>query len=251
MLLVLVVAAAMLLAVGGLFGVRRFASAETLERNNPVADPLYQIVAVNYALLVAFIVALILGNYEQAARTADHEALELADVHRLAQQYGGPEGQHIQELTTSYAQTVITEEWSLLESGRASERAWAVFEELEDAAERLSATSPREQVLYGQLLTQLHELYANRQLRLLFAKGMLHPVLWWGLVVFGMVVVAFSWLFGTRNVRTHAAMTAMIAAIITFVLFMAAAFDHPFSSDLKVTPVALEAALQHFDAVPR
>src|SRR5829696_725833 len=160
MLLVLVVAAAMLLAIGGLLGVRRLASTETLERNNPVADPLYQIVAVNYALLVAFIVALILGNYDQAARTADHEALELTDLHRLAGQYGGPEGQHIQELTISYARTVVTEEWSLLENGRASERAWAVFEELEDAAERLNATSPREQVLYGQLLTQLHELYS-------------------------------------------------------------------------------------------
>ncbi|HEX3244940.1 MAG TPA: hypothetical protein VHX16_06005 [Chloroflexota bacterium] len=251
LLLVLIIGATVLASVGGLWVVRRLVSIETLERNNPVADPMYQIVAVLYAVLLAFIVALILGNFDQAARTADHEALELADVHRLAGQYGGEVGQHIQELTTSYAQTVIADEWPLLGDGRSSERAWAVFDDIEDAADRLEPTTPREQILYDQLLTQLHELYANRQLRLLFARGILHPLLWCGLLVFGAAIVAFGWLFGTRNVRAHAAMTAMVAAAITFVLFMAATFDRPFSSDLRVTPVALEAALQRFQALGR
>jgi hypothetical protein len=247
--LMLIIGASVLSAVVGLWVVRRLVSIEALERNNPVADPMYQIVAVLYAVLLAFIVALILGNFDQAARTADHEALELADVHRLAGQYGGEEGRHIQGLAISYAQTVIAEEWPLLGDGRSSERAWAVFDEIEDAADRLEPVSPREQIIYDQLLTQLHELYANRQLRLLIARGILHPLLWWGLVVFGGAIVAFSWLFGTRNVRAHATMTAMVAAAISFVLFVAATYDHPFSSDLKVSPVALEAALQRFKAL--
>ena len=87
LLLVLMVAATMLLALGGLWGVRRLVSTESLERNNAVAAPLYEVFGGGYALLVAFIVVLILGNFGQAAGNADHEALELADVNRLA---GGP-----------------------------------------------------------------------------------------------------------------------------------------------------------------
>jgi hypothetical protein len=251
LLLVLVVAASMLLALGGLWGVRRLVSTESLERNNAVADPLYEVLGGGYALLVAFIVVIVLGGFDQAAHNADHEALELADVYRLAGQYGGPEGRHIQELTISYARTVIADEWPLLRDGRASEQAWAVFDEIEDATERLDPTTPRQQILYDQLLTQLHELYANRQLRLLAAKGMLHAVLWWGLVVFGAATVAFTWLFGTENARAHAAMTAVVAALIAFVLFMTAVFDRPFSSDLMITPDALEAALERFEALAR
>jgi len=46
-------------------------------------------------------------------------------------------------------------------------------------------------------------------------------------------------------------MTAVLAAVIAFVLFMTAVFDRPFSSDLMITPEALEAALERFEALAR
>jgi uncharacterized membrane protein len=54
LLLMLMIGASVLAALGGLWVVRRLVSIETLERNNPVADPMYQIVAVLYAVLLAF-----------------------------------------------------------------------------------------------------------------------------------------------------------------------------------------------------
>jgi hypothetical protein len=60
------------------------------------------------------------------------------------------------------------------------------------------------------------------------------------LVGCGLVTIAYAYLFGVENRRTHALMVATLAGIIATLLFLVKALDGPFSGDISVTPVAFQ-----------
>ena len=62
------------------------------------------------------ILALWEGFFE-AADTADREASQLAEVSWPAHRLPVPEGPHIQELTRTYTEVVVDEEWPVMREG--------------------------------------------------------------------------------------------------------------------------------------
>ncbi|MGB7360092.1 MAG: hypothetical protein WA944_19805 [Mycobacterium sp.] len=52
----------------------------------------------------------------------------------------------------------------------------------------------------------------------------------------GGVVMAFTFLFGTRDVVVHALAVGLTAALLAFVLYLIFALEHPYVGDLSVEP---------------
>ena len=109
--------------------------------------------------------------------------------------------------------------------GRASPRAWALKQEMRSTVSDFEPDTGAEQVLYDQGLTLVHNLVDERRLRLLEAGGGIPRVLWGVLVVGGIIVVGFTYLFGLENTRSHRLMIASLAAIIALVIFTIYALD--------------------------
>ena len=72
-------------------------------------------------------------------------------------------------------------------------------------------------------------------------------ILWGVLVVGGIIVVGFTYLFGLENTRSHTLMIAALAAIIALVLFTIYALNHPFTGITRIKPDAFELALDTFE----
>jgi Protein of unknown function (DUF4239) len=248
----LIVALATVLAVVGLVLVQRLVSTERRMQHNDVAGFIYAVVGVSYAVLLGLMLIAVWEQWNAAEEVASNEANELAGIFWFAHAVPPPEGRRIQELARSYAQVVVEEEWSAMEQGKASPKAWDTLDELRSTILRLDPPTdaqqvPYSQARYNQMLDQLHGLGDARRERLLAASGGLPTILWVVLIGGGVITIAFTYLFGLENTLVHTLMVAALALIIALSLFSVASLDHPFKGDVRIHPDAFEQVLERFD----
>jgi len=82
---------------------------------------------------------------------------------------------------------------------------------------------------------------------LLEAEQGLPVILWVVLIVGGIVVVSFTYLFGLDSTVIHLLMVAALALIISLVLFTVAALNFPFKGDITIGPDAMKHVLGRFE----
>lgn len=83
---------------------------------------------------------------------------------------------------------------------------------------------------------------------MLDAEVGLPAILWVVLIVGGIEVVGFTYLFGLESTTVHVLMVAALTFIIGLVLFTVAALDYPFEGDVHIGPDAFEQVLGRFES---
>jgi hypothetical protein len=127
----LIVAVAVVVAVGGLVLVQRLVPTEWRKQHNDVAGFIYAVLGVSYAVLLGLVLVAVWEKWDAAEATTTNEANELAGIFWWAHALPQPEGRHIQELVRSYARVVVEEEWPLMaQGGGSSPEAWDTLDEL-------------------------------------------------------------------------------------------------------------------------
>jgi hypothetical protein len=243
---VLVVGAAIALAVAGLVLVRRLVPLAVLEANHEVGGILIQIVSPAYAVLLAFVVFAVWTQHDDAGSFVAQEANHLANLFRNAR--GLPEPGQSQLLTglRQYGQVVIDHEWQTMARGEASQQAWDAYDSLVSLLYGMDPPTGRESGFYRACVENANALGDLRSRRLLSSSTTLPSVLWILLIGGGAITIAFSFLFGAKNLWAQALMTAAAAGSIAFFLFLILVTDLPFTGDLKVRPEAIQLVLDHF-----
>jgi hypothetical protein len=252
---VLVVCGACIAAVIGLAVVQRLVPATIRKEHNDVAGFIYAVLGVIYAVLLALVVIAVWEDFGRARVTVESEANALAEIFWLANQLPEPEGRELQELCRSYAEEVVNVGWPLMEQGKTpslersqeSSRGWVLIDDIRATLQGNEPRTKAEQEIYAEGLDQVQRLADSRRTRLVQAEEGLPAVLWVVLIVAGMVVVGFAYLFGMENTWAHALMIVSLAGVITLVLFTIAAMEHPFSGGARVGPDAFELVLHRFE----
>jgi protein-S-isoprenylcysteine O-methyltransferase Ste14 len=252
---VLVVCGACFAAVVGLALVQRLVPTAIRKEHNDVAGFIYAVLGVIYAVLLALVVIAVWEEFGRARVTAEAEANALAEVFWLAHQLPEPEGRELQELARSYAEEVVDEEWPLMEQGRTplmersreTSRGWVLIDDIRVTLQEVEPRSASGQELYAEGLDQVQRLADARRTRLVAAEEGLPTVLWVVLVVAGIVVVGFAYLFGIENTGAHSLMVVSLAGVIALVLFTIGALEHPFSGGARIDTGAFELVLNRFD----
>ena len=200
----LIVALAILMAVGGLILVQRLYSTDQRKQHNDVAGFIYAVLGVAYAVLLGLMLIAVWEKWEAADTITADEVNELAGIFWYAHALPQPEGGHIQQLVRSYERVVIEQEWPLMVQGRSSPKAWDTLDELRVTILGLKPPKDAKQMSYDQMryeeiLVQLHELGNARRQRLLAAEQGVPPILWVVLILGGVITVGFTYLFGLNN----------------------------------------------------
>lgn len=235
-------------AVAGLLLVRRFAKTELLREHHDVSAAMYALIGTIYAVLLAFAVVIVWQAFTETQSTVAQEANALGDLERMSRGYPIVIRREVHEAAQTYAHVVITREWPLMAKGTSSELAnaelidlWHIYTDL-PPAQRAGA-------LYASSLTALNTVTDERRLRLLASESRVQPIMWALLVVGGVVMVLFSYLFAVRSVWQQTAMTVMLSGMISFALFLIFALNGPFVGSVKVQPTAFETTLQNMEHV--
>jgi uncharacterized protein (DUF983 family) len=235
--------------------VQRLVPARIRMEHNDVAGFIYAVLGVIYAVLLALVVIATWEEFGRARVTVETEANALAEIFWLAHQLPEPEGRELQELCRSYAEEVVNVGWPLMEQGRTpslersqeTSRAWVLIDDIRATIQGYEPRTAAGEQLYAEGLDQVQRLADARRTRLVAAEDSLPTVLWVVLIVGGIVVVGFAYLFGMENTVAHALMVVALAGVIALVLFTIAALDHPFSGGARVGPEAFELVLDRFE----
>ena len=244
---VLAVLVVLLISIGGLTVVQRVVPARIRQEHNDVAGFIYAVVGIVYAVLLALVVIAVWEQHERARETVNREANELAEIFWLAHRLPEPDGRQLQDLSQSYAEVLIEDEWALMEQGRSSPRAWALLDEMRLIIQDMEVRTRADQIVFSEGLGRIHELADARRMRLEEANEGIPSILWVVLAVGGVVTVGFTYLFGLESTSTHTFMVSALAVMIGLTLFTVFSLEYPFSGGALIGPEAFEVVQQRFE----
>ncbi len=239
---VLVVGLSVALALAGFAVVRRFVPIELRDTHNDNTAVIFGALYVMFGLLVGFSAYFASYHYDNAQRTAEAEASSLQELHRLAEGFPDGERQKVQELTESYAHTVIEEGWPLMQEGQVSAKAGTISAELRRGVLAFEPRTDWEDDLYTRSLVLVGELDEKRALRLLEVREGIPSILWVVLILGGATTLCFTYLLGVSTEWLHVFMIAAYTIVLALIPFTIGAMDYPFDGIAQVSPDAFEDA---------
>ena len=244
---ILAVSFTVLISMAGLVLVGRLTPLSVRQEHNNVAGFIYAVLGVAYGVALGFMLITVWQQYETARSTADQEANDLATIYSLANQLPESERRQVQQVVRSYAQTVIDEEWPMLQDGQLSPHAGKLLNEIQQDIENFEPNTYAEQVLYDREVSRVHNLADNRRLRLSEANAYIPTILWVVLLIGGVVTISFAYLFGLERTRAHMLMVGALSLVIASILFATYSLDNPFAGDTRLQPDTLESVLRGFE----
>lgn len=233
-------------AAGALaYYLRRRSEREGRAENNESAGQVFTIVGGLHAVLVAFVLIGLFDNVDTARDNSFQEADSLVAMSWSADSLPQPQRDQIQKLATSYANTVINEEWPKMERGETidNDSAWNDLTQLRTVIASAPTTSQWETDRKTQAANQLWMVYQDRQTRLNEAAEGVSAVIWFALAVGSLMSVALPMLFGGPKEHTHVMIIATLAGTLALLIFAIYQLQNPFAGGASVSPEAFRSAL--------
>jgi hypothetical protein len=230
----------------GLYVVRRAVGVEKLKSHHEVAGFIIGIVGTIYAVLLAFLVVVQWGKYQDASTMVTTEANALGDMSRMAE--GLPTEQRAQVLTAlrDYAQLVSDDEWPALAKGNASDKTTDNLNKLwKNYVMDQKPQTLQEAAVYNESLRRLNELSDTRRLRINASRDTVPAMLWILLIGGGATTVAFTFFFGVSDMKAQFLMVAALTGEIAFILLLLVVLDNPFRGDLAVSADPIKEQADH------
>jgi hypothetical protein len=229
----------LMLLTRAIYGVSRLAE------NNEVAGFKYAVVGVFYAVLLAFVVIAVWEEYRGTEAAVRNEAKAVVDLHHVTFAFPVESGTVIRERLVTYTDHVRKFEWPSMARGRASDHVGEDLEELSTAVFHMEPQNLKELAHYQNALRLLTVIADNRGERIDSANGSVPLLLWFVLIVGGIITLGYPAFFGASNRLAQTLMTATLAALVALSLLLALALDYPFTGDEKISVLPFDAALQH------
>jgi hypothetical protein len=240
---VIIILAAEIYAVGLMLLSRYIYGVSRLSLNNEVAGFKFAVVGVFYAVMLAFVVIAVWEDYRDTEAAVRDEAKATVDLYRVAEALP-EEGSEIRENLVRYVKDVRDHAWSTMALG---ERSDIVADDLKKLGEAVFALNPeghRETALFHHALVLLSVISDNRNERIDSADGSVPSILWFVLIVGGLITLGYPAFFAASNVVAQVLMTASLAALVAMSLLLGLAFDFPFTGDPHISEAPFDDALK-------
>jgi hypothetical protein len=230
------VALAVALACGGHVAVRRAFPQVDFRVHNDVGGIVLGVTGGLFAVMLAFIVAIVWQEFDAASQRVAAEAGAATDLWHTARGLPAPLGPAVRRNLLEYAEAMVADEWPAMRHGGSSKHAENVLTRtFEDVAEfrPADAGAGNAQSASLQYLGALHD---ARHHRLDDNNSGVSPFEWTILLIGAVVVVGICYLVGLSDLRTQLVMTGAVAAMIAATFVLIFELDYPFRGDLSVAP---------------
>jgi Protein of unknown function (DUF4239) len=225
--------------------IRRRVALENLTINNEIAGFKFATVGVLYAVLVAFAIIMVWERFADAESAVAQEAGATTALYRLASG-SGPEAVEMRRALDKYLALAIERDWPQMAVERKSNDVTRALDGVYATAVQLAQNGSRPTAVLIAMFNQLDVLTQARRTRLHLAIGIVSPLLWVVLTVGGVLTVAFTFFFGTKNLRAQIMMTGILSIVVFMSLFIIISINHPFTGPVHVDSEPLQAVLLEF-----
>ncbi len=241
-----VIGLASVASVAGLIAFRGIAPTDELARSSGELGNYLQTLGGIYAVLLAFVVFVVWGQFNDVRTYIDREASALVDLHRTASNLPEATRARIQQGVHAYIDAVLRDEWQAM--ARHDEVAIEnVGHKLDDVWLALHACQPHtdgQHTIYGEVVTQYNELMDLRTNRLSAARARVPLVMNILLYTGGVLVTGSIYLMYIPELWLHAMITAALAGAIAHVLYLIHDLDEAFDGEGRVSKEPYERARQ-------
>ena len=232
--------------------VRRVAPPHVLKEHNDFVGFAYSFVGVIYGVYLAFAAVIVWQHFDNTGAIVSREAEE---VNELWHDAGGlPDAIAIKALWREYAQTVATQDWKAMEENDGapmpSARVWRTLWQRYTSM-RIASGDVTGAAFLAESLRVLNELAATRRERLSADAASVPAMMWTFVLAGGAGVILMTLFIGVRNRLLQIAVTAFIAALLTYAILIVAALADPFGGDMSVKPNAFIEVVKVMDAEVR
>ncbi len=231
-------------SIGGLVVFRKAVSHTRLENANAVSGTVFQLAGVLYAVLVAFLVVVVWEQFGDAEDASGAEASAISDLLRDSAALPPESRVPVQQSLIAYTNSVIDDEFPRMRRGETIDEESEPLTAVWDSYLDVQPESRNEIAFFDHAIVRLNDLNANRKLRVSTGEASIPGELWVLLLGGGGVVMAFTFLFGTRDLLVHALAVGLTAALMGFVMYLIFALEHPYVGALSVQPSAYENVLE-------
>jgi Protein of unknown function (DUF4239) len=247
-LALLTIVVASILAVLGLFLVRRIPAFASRSQENEVAGLLYSAMGVVYGALLAFIVFATWESFANAQLAVTQEAADLVAAYRDTQTFPEPQRTQAQSTFRFYVNAVMATEWA--SHGSLTEHTTPdLLNPLWNIYRSIQPTTSMEESRLASATDHLHAVELQRHLRHLSGEATLPLIFWPLLLLGGVILIIFSYIFHQSSLRSHAIMTGVSTAMLIGVLILIFSLNEPFTGPVTVSQQPLLHALQQFHAM--
>jgi hypothetical protein len=215
--------------------VRRKYSAEVLKENHEVAAIIFNAFGLFYGVLVAFVVFVTWGGYDEATKNLQMEASEALDIFHTASAFPDAPKKIIQHGVRGYLDAVYNDEAPKMAGGDLQLYSGGAHNTLRVLFAQVDASSIPNRELYGEALRCLNNLAQYRRLRIFAGNDTVPPVIWLVLLIGGVFAVSYTFFFGMKNIRAQYLITTTLTVTVTSILFLVYVLDHPFTGTSRVS----------------
>jgi hypothetical protein len=225
-------------ALAGLYVFHRLVDVDTRHKDTETVGLTYAIVAVVYAVLIAFIVVDVFETFAKGDEIATAEANKLSNL--MLDSAGLPPqmAEAVRGDLDKYIDIVVKSEWPSQQAGKLGDKVfepgWTALAHLSTRLAVFEPTTSGQNVNKGEMLHVMNDLIRARRSRIIAAGEHLPGVVWQILLLAGAVAVGYTYLFGAHSFGIHLAITGLISATISLVFVLIIALDYPFRGDVSV-----------------
>jgi hypothetical protein len=205
-----------------------------------------------YAVLLAFIASAVWMSYNQASTTVNQEAGLVSDLFRDASMLPTPASNRLAILLREYIQTVTQDEWPSMSLGvRSGDKGWRILDSVYFELIEFHPEGTDQSMVAGEMLKRISAIFDARRNRLaLVTQGSLHPIVWSVVLLGGLIIIIFCWLFGFEKGGLHAASTTLVAACLGLVVFLIGSLNQPFCGASGISPTPFYNVLHFMEQSP-
>ena len=236
-------------AMGLMLVTRMLYGVDRLSLNNEVAGFKFAVIGVFYAVLLAFVVIAVWEEFRQTEASVRNEAKAAIDLHRVTFALPAEAGTEIRKHLIAYTKDVREHEWPTMAVGEPSDIVVKDLDRLSKSVFNVNPASWQELALYQDALRLLAVMTDNRNERLDSANGSMPGILWFALIVGGLITLGYPAFFGSTNLLAQVLMTASLAVLVAIALLLGLAFDYPFTGGVQISSYPFDQALRQMPSL--
>ena len=240
---------ALIYSIGLMLLTRAVYGVDRLSLNNEVAGFKFAVIGVFYAVMLAFVVIAVWEDFRKTEAAVRDEAKAVVDLYRISFALPVEGGAEIRDHLVTYTNDVREHEWPTMAVGEPSD---AVIKDLDQLTRAISGVSPgnfQQLAVYQTALKLLAVITDNRNERLDSSDGSMPWILWFVLIVGGLITLGYPAFFGSTNLVAQILMTAALAVLVALTMLLGLAFDYPFTGDVQISAFPFDQALRQMPPI--